>query len=126
MADSEIERRAEQIRAQIDDLRASLETALRDSQRLAASATDWLGAIRGQVRTVAMGVSETVEGKRHAVGRIGLTWWMPIAAIVILGAAVLAVRWLRPSLEEIRDQMMSDQTAYGTDPTGSAWFDDGD
>ncbi len=74
MAKTDFEKRAEQIRAQIEDLRESIGDWLATAQHQMARST----------RQARRGLRETGE----EISEAGIPWWVPVAVIGVIGIAI--------------------------------------
>lgn len=101
MARSELERRAEQTRAQIEDLRSRLAEILhRYNVSLGASA-ELLTAAQTRTRRAVQQARRRVQEVGEELAEAGLPWWVPVAAITAIGlgfvvAYLLGLFGLRP------------------------------
>ena len=78
MAKSDLERKAEQIREQIEDLRVNLDDVLRNYNKLVAAGADWFTSAQGQVSRAARQakgnvaeVGEELAELSHELQRMG-------------------------------------------------------
>lgn len=109
MAKSEFERKADQIRSQIEDLRDSLDDILHSYDRLTQSSAELFTKTQKQVKGAARHAQENVG---EELGRMGIPWWVPVAAIAVVGIGLAVLNMVRgaPSEEsygELNPQQMA-------------------
>lgn len=88
MAKSDLERKAEQIRGQIEDLRANLDDVLHNYNKLVSSGTDWFSSAQAQVSRAARQAKGNVAEVGEGLTKAGIPWWAPVAAIAAIGAVI--------------------------------------
>ena len=94
MARSDLERRTEQIREQIEDLRANLDDVLRNYNKLVAVGADWFASAQGQVSRAARQAKGNVEEVGEELAEAGVQWWVPVAVVAAIGGAIALAKML--------------------------------
>ncbi len=94
MARSDLERRAEQIRDQIEDLRANLDDVLHNYNKLVAAGTDWFASAQGQVSRAARQAKGNVEEVSEELSEAGIPWWAPVAVVAVIGGFIAVANML--------------------------------
>lgn len=94
MARSDLERRTEQIRDQIEDLRANLDDVLRNYNKLVAVGADWFASAQGQVSRAARQAKGNVEEVSEELAAAGVPWWVPVAVVAAIGGAIALANML--------------------------------
>jgi len=88
VARSDLERKAEQVHDQIEDLRANLDDVLRNYNKLMASAADWVASTQGQVSRAARQAKGSMEEAGEELAHAGIPWWVPVAVVGAVGIAI--------------------------------------
>lgn len=94
MAKSDLERKTEQIRDQIEDVRANLDDVLRNYNKLIAAGTDWFASAQGQVSRAARQARGNVEEVGEGLAEAGVPWWIPVAVVAAIGGAIALANML--------------------------------
>ncbi|HLH73052.1 MAG TPA: hypothetical protein VKX96_07190 [Chloroflexota bacterium] len=117
MAKTDFERRANQIRAQIEDLRDSLDDILGNYNGLMASITDFLEQARKQMRGVAQQAQQNASEVSEGLAKMGFSWWLPVAIIAAVGIGIAVFNSMRPQAEETLRHTAALPNMAGQTPT---------
>ncbi len=117
MAKSDFERKAEQFRNQIEDLRSNLDDALKSYNKLMSSSADWLTMAQRPIASTMQQAKNEVEN----VG--GIPWWIPVAVVGVIGIGYwLYNTFFAPVSEQMQQpfanyQAGGNQSTFGTAET---------
>ena len=108
MAKSDLQRRAEQIRDEMEDLRSSIDDVLGNYNKLMSASSEWWATAQGQMTRAARKARGNVAEVSEELAEAGIPWWVPVAAIAAVGlgfvvANMLGIFGMRPA-EESREQ----------------------
>lgn len=93
---SAFERQAEQMRSQIEAMLNSMEDLQRNYNRWMSNPSQFLGPAGVPVSQAARTARKTVESATEELSQGNFSWWVPIAAIGVIGAAVWIYNMLSP------------------------------
>jgi len=117
VAKSEFERRADQIRSQIEDLRQSLDELIHHYSGPTAIGTSAFDVAGKQVQGVARQAQENVSDVSEGLAKMGIPWWLPVAILGAVGIGVAVYNSMRPSAGETHQQPAATQNVAGQTPT---------
>ncbi len=78
-------RKVDQLRGQIDDLRRNIDDLVKSYNRVLTTGADLLGETQ---QKLARQARESMVEVTEQVGERGFSWWIPVAVIGAIGAAV--------------------------------------
>lgn len=93
---SAFERQADQMRSQIDSLRSSVEELQHNYNRWMSNPSQFLNQASAPVSMAARTAKSTVESAAEDLSQTKFSWWMPVAAIGVIGAGVWIYNMLSP------------------------------
>jgi len=96
---SAFERQAEQMRSQIDSMLSSMEDLQRNYNRWMNNPSQFLSQAGVPVSQMARTAQKTVENATEDLSQGNFPWWVPVAAIGVVGAAVWIYNMLSPRTE---------------------------
>ncbi|HVB97070.1 MAG TPA: hypothetical protein VNG11_05015 [Chloroflexota bacterium] len=117
MAKSDFERRADQIRSQIFDLRKSLDELIHSYNQPMATGTSAFGEAGKQVQGAARQAQQNVSSVSEGLAQMGIPWWLPVAVIGAVGIGVAVYNSMRPSAEATHQRPAAVQNVAGQTPT---------
>jgi hypothetical protein len=88
VAKSDFERKADQLRSQIEDVRSNLDDLLKNYNRFLASGSEWLAQAQKPVAQAARQARENVESAGEGLTEAGIPWWIPLAVVGVIGIGV--------------------------------------
>ena len=88
MSKSSLEKKSNELRAQMDDVRNTLDDLVKRQNRLLSTGADWLTEAQGSVADMAKHARESVEGVTEGSSEGGFPWWAPVALLGVIGIAV--------------------------------------
>ena len=110
MARSEFERRADQLRTQMETLRESADELVKGYNRFLTAAGDFVNQAQRPMMDFARQARGNVERVREETTSPGpgFAWWMPVAALCAIGCGYwLFTTFFPRAAEERRDQFSS-------------------
>jgi hypothetical protein len=120
---SAFERQAEQMRSQIDAMLSSMEDLQRNYNRWVSNPSQFFGQAGVPVSQAARTARRTVENASEELSHGNFPWWVPVAAIGVIGAAVWIYNMLSPRVEhEITHEArhaMHQMRQMGSEMTGT-------
>lgn len=120
---SAFERQADQMRSQIDAMLSSMEDLQRNYNRWMSNPSQFLSQAGVPVNQMARTARKTVENATEDLSAGNFPWWVPVAAIGVIGAGVWIYNMLSPRTEhEISHEAhhaMHQMRHMGNEMTGS-------
>jgi len=105
MNTSDFQNRAEQLRGQIDTVRANFDDLLASYSKLVGAGSDWLTQAREGVQS-GLGLSQARDDAQSTLGEDSNNWWIPVALLggIGIGVAIMSIFFPR-TVERTMDQM---------------------
>lgn len=97
MAKTELERKADQLRSQIETLRQSMDDVLSSYNRLIGVGADAVSQAQRPVTSMAQQVRSNVADVADSMPTVGgFSWWIPLAFVGAIGAGIWAFNHFFP------------------------------
>jgi len=96
---SAFERQAEQMRSQIDSMLSSMEDLQRSYNRWMSNPSQFLSQASVPVNEAARTARHTMEHAAEDLSKGNFPWWVPVAALGVIGAGVWIFNMLSPRTE---------------------------
>lgn len=122
MAKSDFQRKADQVRSQIENLRENMDDVLSSYNRLIGAGADMVSQAQGPMRSMARSVRGSVEDVTDSLPTpSGFSWWIPVAVVGAIGLGIWAFNTFFPqTADQLGDQFSQTAQQVGNQVSQTA------